>query len=339
LTLQFGVIHSLAGDDPMMQRIATFAVAVALLAGVGGALAQTADAIPVIGVLRATSPTQHDPAMEVIRAELLKLGYTEGKNLRIEQRFANLHPERLPELAQELVQLKVRVLVAVNEASLRAARAATGTIPIVVVAYDHDPVAAGLIESTGRPTGNITGIFSRQLELVGKRLELLKETLPAVSRVAVLHDPATPLPSALQPAARQLGLQLQIVDLKSPRDFAEGFAQAGKKSQAVLLLFSPMIFDHRLRIATLAVDARLPMMSQAHEFVIAGALMSYSPDRTEVAARAAYFIDRLLRDAKPSDLPVEEAAKFKLTINLKTAKALGITIPQSILLRADEVIR
>jgi ABC-type uncharacterized transport system substrate-binding protein len=292
----------------MMGRLRRIAFVLMLLVWSTIAFAQDTGDVPVIGVLRASSATQHDPAMEAIRAELHKLGYTEGQNIRIEQRFTNRRSERLPQLANELVGMKVKVIVAVNEASLRAAMQATSTIPIIVVAYDHDPVASGLIASTNRPGGNVTGIFSRQVELGGKRLELLKEAV-------------------------------RLVELKSPKEFEGAIKFAAKNAHAAILLFSPMIFDYRIKLAGLAAEVRLPTMTQAREFVVAGALMSYAPNRTEVAARTAYFIDRLLRGAAPGDLPVEEAATFKLTLNLKTAKTLGIEIPQSILLRTDEVIK
>ena len=323
----------------MIECLRKIALALILLMWSAFAFAQDTGDVPVIGVLRASSATQHDPAMEAMRAELHTLGYTEGQNIRIEQRFANRRADRLPQLAAELVRMKVKVIVAVNEASLRAAKQATSTIPIIVVAYDHDPVASGLIASTNRPGGNVTGIFSRQLELGGKRLELLKEAVPGLTRVAVLHDPASHDAEDLEAAGKQLGLQLRLVELKSPKEFEGAIKLAAKNAQAAILLFSPMIFDYRIRLAALAAEVRLPTMTQAREFVVAGALMSYAPNRTEVAARTAYFIDRLLRGAAPGDLPVEEAATFKLTLNLKTAKALGITIPQSIVLRTDEVIR
>ncbi|HEV8644499.1 MAG TPA: ABC transporter substrate-binding protein [Burkholderiales bacterium] len=323
----------------MTDRLRMLAMALFLAVLSGIAPAQETRTVPIVGVLRASSAAQHDPAMEAIRAELRAMGYTEGQNIRIEQRFADRRVERLPQLANELVRMKIKVLIAVNEASLRAAKQATNTIPIIVVAYDHDPVASGLIDSMNRPGGNVTGIFSRQVELGGKRLELLKETVPGLSRVAVLHDPAGRATDGLEAAGKQLGLQLRLVELKGPKEFEDAMKLAAKNAQAAMLLFSPMIFDYRIRLASLATEARLPTMTQAREFVMAGALMSYAPDRTEVAGRTAYFIDRLLRGATPSDLPVEEAAIFKLTVNLKTAKALGLTIPESILLRADEVIR
>jgi putative ABC transport system substrate-binding protein len=314
--------------------------ALALILLVSGiALAQEASTVPVIGVLRASSATQHDLAMEAIRVELRAKRYVEGQNIRIEQRFADRRAEQLPQLADELVRMKVKMLIAVNEASLRAAMKATSTIPIIVIAYDHDPVASGLIGTTNRPGGNVTGIFSRQVELGGKRLELLKETVPGLTRVAVLHDPASRATDGLEAARKQLGPQLRFVELKSPKEFEAAMKLAAKSAQAAMLLFSPMIFDYRIRLASLATEARLPIMTQTREFVVAGALMSYAPDRTEIAARTAYFIDRFLRGATPSDLPVEEAATFKLTVNLKTTKTLGLAIPQPILLRADEVIR
>ena len=323
----------------MKDSLRILTAAVALVMWSGSAVSQDPDGIPAIGVLRASSATQNDPAMEAMRAELRAMGYLEGQNIRIEQRFADRHPERLPQLAGELVRMKVKMIVAVNEASLRAAKQATSTIPIIVIAYDHDPVASGLIDRTNRPGGNVTGIFSRQVELGGKRLELLKETVPGLTRVAVLHDPASHDAEDLEAAGKQLGLRLRLIELKNPKEFESAIKLAAKSAQAAILLFSPMIFDYRIRLASLAAEVRLPTMTQAREFVVAGALMSYAPNRTEVALRTAYFIDRLLRGAAAGDLPVEEAATFRLTLNLTTAKALGLTIPQSILLRTDEVIR
>jgi len=324
----------------MIQRIRGLALAIHLLLWWVSVHAQEANSVPIVGVLRASSPVQLDPAMVAILGSLRSLGYTEGVNIRFEQRFADRHVERLPQLADELVRMNVKMIVAVNEASLLAAKQATTTIPIIVIAYDHDPVAAGLIGSRTRPGGNVTGIYSRQTELAGKRLEVLKETLPRLSQVAVLYDAASRhAPADLEAAGKQLGLQLRFVDLKNPKEYAAAIDQLRGKVQGATLLFSPALFDYRGKIATLAIEAGLPMMSQEREFAVAGALMSYAPDREEVAARAAYFIDRLLRGAKPVDLPFEEGTRFRLTVNMKTAKALGVKIPESILLRADEVIR
>ncbi len=273
----------------MIQCFRNLGRALILIAWTVGAAAQDTGNIPVVGVLRASSATQHDPAMEAIRTELHALGYKEGRNIGIEQRFANRRGDRLPQLASELVRMNAKIIVAVNELSLRAAKQATSTIPIIVIAYDHDPVASGLIDSKTRPGGNVTGIFARQVELVGKRLELLKEMMPRLSRVAVLSDPVSELPAELEAAGKQLELQLQVVPMGHPQEFERAIKQAGNSAQAAILLYSPMLFDYRVRIATLAAEARLPMMTQAPEFVQAGALMSYAPDRNEVAGRAAYF--------------------------------------------------
>jgi putative ABC transport system substrate-binding protein len=316
-----------------------FLRAAALLLSPAMVDARDTDNIPIVGVLRASSALRPDPALDAIRGALRRLGYIDGQNLKIEQKFAERHADRLPQLADELVRMKVKVIIAVNEASLRAAKQATATIPIVVIAYDHDPVASGLIDSMTRPGGNVTGIFSRQVELVGKRLELLKETIPGLSRVAVLHDAASRPPVDLEAAGKRLELQLLPAALRGPNDFAGAITLSRANAQGATLLFSPMLFDNRNRIAALAINAGLPLMSQEREFVVAGALMSYAPDRTEIAERTAYFVDRPLRNARPGDLPVEEATRFKLAINLKTANALGIRIPQSVLQRADEVIK
>lgn len=303
--------------------------------------AQQPSNTPIVGMLRPGSIVRNDLSMKAFRQALSEVGYTDGKNIRIEQRFAQDQVDRLPQLAQELVDLNVSVIVATNEASVRAAKQATGTISIVMVAYDHDPVASGLIQSLSHPGGNITGVFSRQVELPGKRLELLKETLPGLSRVVVFHDASKQSAlDNLEQAARSLGLRLQAVSLRSRDEFTPAFKTAKKEGAgAAVVLFSPMLYAQRASLAEVAVAEGLPMMSQERDFVHAGAMMSYAPDRDAVLARVAYYVDRLLKGAKPSDLPVEQADKFKLTVNLRTAKTLRITIPQSILLRADEVIR
>jgi putative ABC transport system substrate-binding protein len=235
--------------------------------------------------------------------------------------------------------MKVDVIIAGNEAAVRAAKLSTSTIPIVAIAYDHDPVAAGLIASMRRPGGNITGIYSRQIELAGKRLELLKEAVPGLKQVAVLHESTRPRPAGLDAFAKQLGLRLRPVGLVNATQFGAIFKRAREDSQAATLIFSPRIFDDRARLAAAAIEAGLPIMTPEREFVAAGALMSYAPDREEIAARVAYLVDRLLRGANPGELPFEEASRFKLAINMKTAQTLGIRIPQLILDRADEVIK
>jgi putative tryptophan/tyrosine transport system substrate-binding protein len=272
--------------------------------------------------------------------KLAPLGWIEGKNLVAVQVWAEGRVERLPSLVAQLLEQKVDLIITGGTPAAVEAKKATSTVPIVLVAYDRDPVASGVVDSLSRPGGNITGIFSRQIDLVGKRLELLKETLPDVSRIAVIHDPARPLAQRdLEAAAKHLDVRLYPVELRHPQQLDHAFNNAKGKGNAALVLFSPMFYANRAGIAAAAARARLPTMCQERDFVAAGALMSFAPDREEILRRVAYYVDRLLRGAKPADLPFEEASRFKLTVNLKTAAALGVAIPQSVLLRADEAIR
>jgi putative ABC transport system substrate-binding protein len=324
-------------------------VALAMVAGV--AAAQQSEKIPTVGVLMlAAGP--HDTVVEAFRGGLRELGYVEGRNIRIEHRSALGKIELLPQLAEELVGNGVQVIIAGAVAPARAAREATDTIPIVVAFHDYDPVAAGLIERFNRPGGNLTGVFGRQSDLAGKRIELLRELLPRVSRVAVLWDASSGDVSRgevsrmqrdeLEPLARAAGLELQLIEVGAPYDFQAAFKAAkAKKAQAVMVLFSPVFYSSpwRARLAQAALAARLPTIFQDSDNVKAGGLISYGSDVSDTWGRAAYFVDRVLKGAKPQDLPVERVSEFKLVVNLKTAKALGLTIPQSILLRADEVIR
>jgi len=296
--------------------------------------------VPIVGVLlRMALPD--DPVVPAIREGLRRFGYVDGTNIRIERRAAENQVDRLPALARELVALGADIIVVGAEPAARAARQASSTLPIIIVSFDHDPVASGLIDSFSRPSGNVTGVFSRTSELIGKRLELLREALPNVSRVAVFWDSASVRQlEALEPSARALGLNLQRIELGGSYDFAAAFNAARKrKAQAVVLLFSPMFVQERARVASLALESGMPTMYQEETPVKAGGLMSYGPSVSEMFGRSAYYIDRLLKGAKVSDLPVEQASKFRLVVNLKTAKVLRLTIPQSILLRADEVIR
>ena len=330
-----------------MRRILALAFATMATA----APAQQPDKVPAIGVLMlAAGP--HDTVVEAFRRGLGELGYVEGRNIRIEHRSALGKVELLPQLAQELVRLPVDVIVVGAIAPMRAAREASSTIPIVMAFYDYDPVAAGLIGSFSRPGGNLTGVFGRQSELVGKRIELLRELLPRMSRVAVLWDGSSGEASRaevsrmqreeLEPAARSAGLNLQLIEVRAPYDFQAAFKAARtKKAGAVLVLFSPVFYSSpwRTRLAQAALAARLPTIFQDSDNVEAGGLISYGSDLADTWGRAAYFVDRVLKGAKLHDLPVEQVSKFKLVVNLKTAKALGLTIPESILLRADELIR
>ena len=296
--------------------------------------------IPVVGVLMAIALPE-DPVLPAIREGLREVGYVDGSNIRIERRAAQNQMDRLPTLARELVDLGAEVIVVGGEATARAARQASNTVPIIFISFDHDPVASGLIDSFSRPSGNVTGVFARADELVGKRLELLKEALPNASRVAVFWDAASARQlEAVEPSTRALGLELERIELRGSYDYAAAFSAARKQgAQAVYLLFSPKFTQERVRIASLALESRMPTMHQEEIMVKAGGLMSYGPSIAEMFGRSGYFIDRLLRGTKVSDLPVEQASKFRLVVNLKAAKTLGLTIPQSILLRVDEVVR
>ena len=283
----------------------------------------------------------NDPIIERIRQELRTLGYVDGQSIRIEYRGAQGQFDRLPRLAQELVELKVDVMIVGGESIARAAKQATTTIPIVMVAFDFDPVAAGLVDSLSRPGGNVTGVFPLTSELVGKNLALLKELLPGLSRINVFYDAfgARQL-EVLKPAARTLGVQLQLVEVRSPYDYNAAFKHATKKkADAMMVLASPHFYVARDQIAKLALQYKLPTIGGRDPLVRAGGLISYGPNQLATFGRTAYFVDRVLKGASPAGIPIEQPTQYFLVVNLKTAKALGITIPQSILLRADEVIR
>lgn len=324
----------------MKRRLLLRALVCVLASAAAPIRAQQSSKVPVVGVLwLAAGP--NDPIVERIRRELRSLGYVDGKTIRIEYRGAQGQVDRLPQLAQELVDLRVDAIIVGGESIARAAKHATTTIPIVMVAFDYDPVAAGLVDSLSRPGGNVTGIFPRTSDLVGKNLQLLKELLPGVSQVAVLYDDfGTRQLEVLKPAARALGVQLQLVEVLPPYDYSAAFKGATKKkADAMMVLSSPHIYIARDKIAKLALQYKLPSISQADPLVRAGGLISYGPDLAATFGRTAYFVDRVLKGASPAGLPIEQPTQYFLVVNLKTAKALGITIPQSILLRADEVIR
>lgn len=294
----------------------------------------------VVGRLAVTGGAD-DPINEAIRKGLSELGDVEGRDYRIETRSADGHADQLSRAAEDLVRLKVSVIVSGTEISARAAKQATSTIPIVAILPDHDPVASGLIESFNRPGGNITGLTVRNTQLASKRLELLKEILPGLSRVAVLWDSFVRNEvRELEIAAHSLGIQLQLVEVKAPYDFEAAFRIAKQhKTGAVMMLSSPQVYIRRARLGSLAREHNLPTDAPFRDLTEAGGLTTYSTDVMDGFHRAAYFIDRILKGAKPSDLPFEQSETIKFVINLKTAKDLGINIPQSILLRADEVIR
>ena len=283
------------------------------------------------------------PFFEAFREGLRSLGYVEGQNIVIELRSAEGSPERLPALASELVRLKVDVIVASSPPAPQAAKNATGTIPIVF-AVVGDPVGEGLVASLARPGGNITGLTSIAPEIVGKQLELLREVVPKVSRATALRNPDNHSHALLvrqtEGAARALGMQLQFLEARSLNEIERAFsAMAGKGARALLVLPDPTFVAHRARIADLAARSRLPAMYGLREEAEAGGLMAYGPSRRDMFRRAATYVDKILKGAKPADLPVEQPTRFELVISLKTAKALGLTIPESVLIRADEVIK
>jgi putative tryptophan/tyrosine transport system substrate-binding protein len=316
-------------------------LALAVLVAPLAAHAQPSGKVFRVGVLRPISPGP--PTQQAFKQRLQELGYVEGQNLALEVRAAEGQLERLPGLAAELVRLHVDVIVATGpEATLRAARGATDMLPIVMVARDYDPIALGYVAGLARPGGNITGVVQQVLELTAKRLELLKEALPTVARVAVLWDEAAAdQRRAAEAAARSLGVQLQPLELRHPPyEFAGAFTAAAQgQAEALLILNSPIFAMQPGLIADLAVRGRLPTMWGWPDGARAGGLMAYDVNNLDMYRHVADYVDKILKGAKPTDLPVEQPRKFELTINLKTAKALGITMPPSLLVLADEVIQ
>jgi putative ABC transport system substrate-binding protein len=280
---------------------------------------------------------------ELLQQSLRELGYVEGRDMVLEIRDTKGSSERADDLALDLVRLKVDVIVATFPAAVLSAKRATATIPIVMV-NTPDPVQLGLVASLARPGGNITGLTTLTVDVSIKQLQLLKEAVPRASRVALLWNPDNPwhpvAVKALQTSSGSQEFQLQVLKVRGPDTFDGAFhAMAAERAQGVLVLADPMMFAHRQRLADLAIKHRLPMMSNVRKYAEAGSLMSYWADRADLSRRAASYVDRILKGAKPGDLPIEQPTKFELVINLKTAKTLGLTIPQSLLLRADEVIQ
>jgi putative ABC transport system substrate-binding protein len=305
------------------------------------AQAQQPARIPRIGILNPTSSSFFLPRVEAFRQRLRELGYVEGKNILIEYRYAEGKFERLTDLAAELVQLKVDVIVTAGPGVLAAKKAST-TIPIVFGAAS-DPVGAGIVSSLARPGGNITGLSNIAQDLAGKRLELLKEAFPKVARVASLRQSVrggNPYLTEMEAAAKALGVKLLPLPVRSLDDFEGAFARAKKEgAQALITNSGPLINTQQRQVLDFAAKNRLPAMYHSPEFVEAGGLMSYAPNYADLFRRAADFVDKILKGAKPADLPVEQPTKFEFLVNLKTAKQIGLTIPQKVLERADKVIR
>ena len=307
------------------------------------AQAQQARKVPRVGYLTISTPFAQAPYTKAFLQGLRDLGYIEGKTITIDYRYAEEKPERQLEFAAELVRLKVDVILTSGATSTRAAKEATNTIPIVM-AQDPDPVANGHVASLARPGGNITGLSSIAPELGGKRLELLREVVPRLSRVAVLGTSTNPANAQqlkeTELAVETMKLRVQYLDILAPKDIEAAFRAATKeRADALLLLSGPVFISQRKQIGELAVKSHLPAIYYRTEFAEDGGLISYSPSITDLYRRAATYVDKILKGAKPADLPVEQPMKFELVINLKAAKQIGLTIPPNVLARADKVIK
>ena len=327
----------------MNRRTFLATLSLATLAAPLAAESQQAGNVPRIGHLFVLPWSVTEHLREAFRQGLRELGYVEGQDIVIEFRSAEGRVERLPDLVAELVRLKVDVIVAAPDVSIEAARQATRTIPIVM-AVSFDPVGVGFVASLARPGGNITGLSTLGTELITKRLELLKEVIPKLSRVAVLWEADNPSSAVhlreIQVTAPALGVQLQSLSLRGPNpDLESSFRAAmSERASALITVAGPLTFGHRTRIVDLAAKSRLPTLYDVREFVEAGGLFAYGASLPDMHRRAAYYVNKILKGAKPGDLPVEQPTQFEFVINLKTAKALGLTIPQTLLLRANQVI-
>jgi len=326
----------------MMIKIIVIALGALLFALCGSASAQQPRKIPRIGFLTGGSTAANTGRSEAFRQGLHELGYVEGKNIVIEYRYAEEKLDQLPGLATELVRLKMDVIVAVPT-SVRYLREITSTIPIVF-AFDDDPVGSGFVASLARPSGNITGLSTQAAELSGKQIELLKEINPKLARVAILGSSTRPGTAQVfmeaQLAAPALSVQLQYLDVAVAKDIETAFQAATQKhADALVVLGSPILNAHRKQIVELAAKSRLPATYNRLEYVEEGGLMTYGVNINDLFRRSATYVDKILKGAKPADLPVEQPKKFEFIINLKAAKQIGLTIPPNVLARADRVIR
>jgi putative ABC transport system substrate-binding protein len=333
-------------DDraPMINRRRFFrTMSLSLVAAPFAAQAQQARKVPRIGFLSLTSASDRPLLLDAFRQGLRELGWVEGAKFVIDYRYADDRIDRLAEMATELVRLKVDVIVSWGSQGVTAARTATRSIPIVMIAV-RDPVGIGLIASLAHPGGNVTGVSGYAgLEIVAKQLELLKEIVPQIRRLAILSNPTNAYHQLaikeMNIAARSLGMQLQLLEARGPNEFDRAFeAMARERVGGLIVVSDAMLNAHRRELADLAARSRLPAAYGVIESVEAGGLMSYGPSFLELFRRSAAYVDKILKGAKPADLPVEQPTKFELVINLKTAKAMGLTIPPSLLQRADQVI-
>jgi len=327
----------------MKKKIIVHVLCAILLVLCGSVAAQQPTKIPRIGYLITSSPSAIAPRMDAFQQGLRELGYVEGKNIVIERRHGEGKLERLPGLAAELVRLNVDVLVTSGPTATRPAKEATSTIPIVMT-FDDDPVGSGFVASLARPGGNITGLSTLAPEISGKQLELLKEIIPRLFRVAVFgtstRQGTAQALKEMELAAGAFAVKLQYLDIEDPKDTATAFRAASKgRADALLVLQSPVFNSQRAQIADLAQKNRLPAAYPRQEFVEDGGLMSYGASISDLDRRAATYVDKILKGAKPADLPVEQPIKFEFIINLKAAKQIGLTIPPNVLARADKVIK
>ena len=324
----------------MDRRSFAGACAAALVIARSLAFGQTAGKMHRIGFMLGASGPSVATLFGALSEGLRDLGYVEGRNVVFERRYADGHMERLPELAAELVRLQVEVIVTGSSIHVAAARQATKTIPIVMV-FTADPVQAGFITSLTKPGGNVTGLSAdASPELWSKYLTILKDVVPRLSRVAVLGQVKTRVEFAeIDTASRKLGVALEIVDMQNPGDLDDAFStMTSKRVEALLVVVSPLTYLLKESIAESAIRHHLPTISNANQYAEAGLLMSYGPRLEDLYRQAAFYVDKILRGALPADLPVEQPSRFELTINLKTANALGLTIPQSLLMRAEKVM-
>jgi putative ABC transport system substrate-binding protein len=322
-----------------IRRLATF-----ILTTASCAKPEQPKKVPRLGYLSSVEPAYEFTRAEAIRLALRERGYIEGQNIAIEYRYAEGKSNRLPELAAELVRLKVDIILAVGGPVTLAAKNATKTIPIVMTGGGVDPVELGLIESLARPGGNVTGLTLLNRELGSKRLELFKEAVPKITRVAVFYNPDTPggareVKEVLPVAARALRLTLQPCEVRAADDFERAFAALKQRPDGLYVFGGALIFGNQKRTIGFALKSRLPSLYINSEAVEAGGLMSYGADIAESYRRVAYYVDRILKGTKPADLPVEQPMKFEFVINLKTAKQIGLTLPQWTLMKATKVIQ
>ncbi len=325
----------------MERRPFLLAILGSLLAGAPNARGQPAAKQHRIGVLIAASKAFVTPYIQIFRQALRELGYIEGRNISIEYRYADGHYDRLPALAEALVGLRVDVIVTEGTPPTRAAIRATTTIPVVMT-VTGDPVAAGLVRDLARPGGNLTGASFFLPELATKRLQLLKEAIPGIGRTAVVWNPRNavhgPAVRDMGTTAKAIGVELRHISIQAPGDVADALAQITKGRDGLVILEDATINVASAQIADTALKHRVPAIFGLSTFAEVGGLMTYGPDRVELWQRAAAFVDKILRGARPGDLPVEQSVRFDMVINLKTAKALGLTIPPSLLARADRLI-